>query len=365
MKFFLSVLVVFIVHVGAVAQNNAVQNIGFNNQRLSYTGRIEISDTCTAFYWSGSYVSINVKNTKMVNALIADNRDNNFFYVIVDGDERKATKIIINKEKKLYTLATFNDKKKHHIKLYKITNTDDHITRIFGFEIDKAAKLLTPAKKLKRTIEFFGNSITCGHGVDVPVDSTDSGAPQYFNSYKTYGAITARHFNAQYHCTAKSGIGVTVSWFPQIMPEIYDRLNPNDSSSRWDFKKYTPDIVVVNLFQNDSWIVNQPNNEQFKARFGTVKPSEEFIIKAYANFVQSIRSKYPNAQIICCLGNMDGTKAGSKWPGYIEAAVTSLNDKKIVTHFFTYKNTPGHPKAQEQQAMANSLIAFITKNKYW
>ena len=47
---------------------------------------------------------------------------------------------------------------------------------------------------------------------------------------------------------------------------------------------YQPDIVVVNLFQNDSWIVNQPANEQFKARFGTTKPSEEVIVKAYAAF---------------------------------------------------------------------------------
>jgi hypothetical protein len=33
-------------------------------------------------------------------------------------------------------------------------------------------------------------------------------------------------------------------------------LDPVDSTSKWDFSGYTPDVVVINLFQNDSWLVN-------------------------------------------------------------------------------------------------------------
>jgi hypothetical protein len=61
---------------------------------------------------------------------------------------------------------------------------------------------------------------------------------------------------------------------------------------------------------------------------------------------------------------MDATREGSKWPAYIDKAVASLKDKRIVTHFFPYKDTPGHPKLHEQQAMAEDLIAFI-KSRYW
>jgi hypothetical protein len=122
---------------------------------------------------------------------------------------------------------------------------------------------------------------------------------------------------------------------------------------------------VINLFQNDSWLVNKPTHDEFKKRFGNQKPSDDFIIKSYENFVKSIRTKYPNASLICALGNMDATKEGSKWPVYIQKAVENLKDKKIYSHFFKYKNTPGHPKVNEQQAMANSLIAFINKNVAW
>jgi hypothetical protein len=81
--------------------------------------------------------------------------------------------------------------------------------------------------------------------------------------------------------------------------------------------------------------------------------------------VKNIRKRYPKAQILCILGSMDATKDGSPWPGYIEKAVASLSDKSIYTHMIPYKNTPGHPSAKEQQAMADDLIAFIDKNIKW
>lgn len=361
----LCLLLLFCATVAAYAQNDTGAFIAHNDKRIGYSGRIGRTDSCAEIYWTGSSVSLNVKGTSAVNALLSDEQGNNYYYVIVDGVEASATKLKIDKEKKLYSLASNLSNGPHRIELFKITNTDYITTRFFGFAVDKAGRVMKASKKPRRKIEFFGNSITCGHGADVPADSADSGAPQYFNNYKAYGAITARHFGAQYHCTAKSGIGITISWFNEVMPELYDRLNPADSTSKWDFALYTPDIVVVNLFQNDSWLVNRPDHEQFKRRFGTTKPTEDFIIAAYKGFIQNLRSRYARAVIICCLGNMDATKEGSPWPGYVERAVASLKDKKIVTHFFAYKKTPGHPKLKEQQAMADDLIAFIKAKGFW
>jgi hypothetical protein len=96
-----------------------------------------------------------------------------------------------------------------------------------------------------------------------------------------------------------------------------------------------------------------------------VEPSDSFIIASYKNFVQSIRTKYPKASIICALGNMDATRQGSPWPGYISQAVSQLHDSKIYTHFFPFKNRGGHPNAHEQEVMADSLIDFIAKNIGW
>ena len=156
-----------------------------------------------------------------------------------------------------------------------------------------------------------------------------------------------------------------VSWFRLTMPEMYDRLDPTDSTSKWDFSKYTPDVVVINLLLNDSWIVKMPENEQFKIKFGTTPPSEAQIIQSYKNFVQTIRNVYPNAQIVCMLGNMDITKKGSPWPGYVREAVKELNDHKIFAYIAPFKGTKGHPKVKEQKLLAEGLIQFINDHIRW
>lgn len=334
-----------------------------NNHKIAYMGRVAVQKDSASFYWPGSSATINFVGTK-VSVNMKSNREVGYFYAIVDNDISKVFKFAVNSTKTNYVLASGLPNKNHTLLLYKISNnTSENV--LYSIEIDGNAKLLKPSELPKRKIEFYGDSITAGHGVDLAEGAPDNGQPKDFNNYCTYAALTARHFDAQYSIIARSGIGIMVSWFPEIMPEVYDRINPFDASSTWNFSKYQPDIVVINLFQNDSWIVNLPKHEQFINRFGTSKPTEEFTILSYQKFVSTIRSKYPKSHIICALGNMDATKTDSKWPGYIEQAVKRMNDDKIHTVFFPYKNRGDHPNKKEQQMMADDLIGFIEKNIKW
>jgi lysophospholipase L1-like esterase len=338
------------------AQNKVIP---FNSPDLRYEGRILYRTDASELTWSATSVSITFEGSS-ISAVMQDLDTANYYNVVVDNKVIK--RFHSEQTKKSYELVNNLPKGKHTVELFKLTEWDKGKTLFYGFETPGKAKILpTPAKT--RKIEFFGNSITCGYAVEDSIN--DSWFGYFQNAYVAYGAITARHFNAQLHSTSKSGIGILVSWFPLIESEMYDRLDPFDSTSKWDFSKYTPDIVVINLFQNDSWIVEQPGNAEFKHRFGTQKPSEEQIVAAYKSFVTSVRSKYPQAHIICALGNMDATREGSAWSGYIQKAVSQMNDAKIYTHFFPYKNTPGHPRVTEQKAMADSLISFIEKNIKW
>lgn len=73
------------------------------------------------------------------------------------------------------------------------------------------------------------------------------------------------------------------------MLEIYDRLDPEAPNSKWDFSLFEPDIVVVNLLQNDSWLVNMPEFDEFKIRFGNgPPPDEKYIINAYKQFKETL-----------------------------------------------------------------------------
>lgn len=335
--------------------------IVFNNSNIQYEGRVAYSDSTACINWSGSSISLNFKGNE-ISAILRDADTANYYNVILDN--KVISKINLNTEKRNYLLASGLSKGNHKIQLYKRTQWKQGQTFFYGFETDSNAKILPKSKPKKKKLAFYGDSITCGHGNE---DTTgkDSQTGHFENHYLTYVAITARHFDAQFSCISQSGIGIMLSWFPTIMSDIYDLTDPHDTKTKWNFTQYTPDVVVINLFQNDSWLVNKPTHEEFKKRFGTQKPNEDFIIKAYENFVKSIRAKHPNASIICALGNMDATTEGSKWPGYIAKAIMNLKDKKMYTHFFKYKNTPGHPKVNEQKVMADSLIAFIDKNIKW
>jgi hypothetical protein len=329
-----------------------------NDPHIRYSGRIAFIDSAAVLSWSGSSVKLNFDGSN-VKFDIRDEGDN-YFTEIIDG---KVVGIAHTQGngKKEYAINNFVPGK-HTLELFKRTEWAMGKTFFYGFIID--SKILPAPAEQKRKIEIFGNSISCGYAV-LDTEGKDRGSAPFEDGYNSYAALTARHYNAELHNTSKSGIGVTISWFPLIMPEMYDRLDATDSTSRWDFSKYTPQVVIINLFQNDSWLVNMPANPNFKARFGTKAPTADFLITAYRKFVANVRGKYPKAKIICILGSMDATKPGSPWPGYIQQAVDVLHDKNIYTHIIPYKKTPGHPSAKEQQAMANDLEAFIDQNIKW
>ncbi|MCF8379501.1 MAG: electron transporter RnfD [Bacteroidales bacterium] len=335
--------------------------IPFNHPNIQYTGRVNLdSDSSAIVYWPGTSIKINFEGRE-VKALIKDENGRNYYNIILDNDS-----IILfhpKAEKQWYSLISGIPDGKHQLEVFKRTEWDRGETHFYGFESEKGGRFLEPTPLSDRTIEFFGNSITAGYAIEDTIgDSSDS---IFTNNYLAYGALTARHFDANYYCTAKGGIGITVSWFPMIMKEMYYRLDPEDSASLWDFTRANPDIVVINLFQNDSWLVNIPNYPEFISRFGTQKPSEEYIIQEYFNFLNKIRTVYPGASIICALGSMDATKADSPWPRYIEKAVELTKDSSIYTCFFPYENIKGHPEVEDHRKMADILIGFIEENGLW
>ncbi len=336
------------------------QFVEHSNSDISYSGRVHSKEKFTDLYWSGSSVKMNFEGEEVAISL-KDEKGENYYNVIIDN---QLVKILNPKSvKKSYVLATDLPKGKHHIEVFKRTEWVKGSTSFYGFTI-KNGKLLPKSPALKRKMEFYGNSITAGYAVD-DTSGRDLHDSIYTNNYKSYAAITARHFNAEYRCICRSGIGVTISWFPMTMPQMYDRCVPTDANSKWDFSLYTPDIVVINLFQNDSWLVKRPNRAEFIATFGKKAPNDNYFVNAYLKFVAQIRKHYPNAKIICTLGNMDASKPNSKWPQYITKAVQQLNDKNVYTHFYPFKNTKGHPSEKEQQEMAKSLIQFIDEHIVW
>ena len=350
------------INVGSACNTNKSKQvlISCKNPALSYMGRVGISDSPYVFYWSGTSVEMDFEG-EQVNVTLKDETGNNYFYVILDG--KPINKLQPDTSVHSYNLVTEPIVGKHTIQIFKLTEESHGRTWFYGFGINNGGKLLQKNSIKKRKIEFYGNSITSGYSIE---DTTgDSKKPEFFNNYLTYAAIIARHYNSEYSCISKSGIGITVSWFPIIMPELYDRLDPLDSASKWDFSRFTPDIIVINLLSNDIVLYNKPQNKNFINRFGINIPNGAYVVAAYKSFILSLRNKYPNSYIICTLDDwMESMYNSNVWHNYINTATKSLNDSKILSYFFSYshQNRKCHPKIKEHEELARGLINFIDAN---
>ena len=333
---------------------SSLKIIKADNPDYIYEGRIDFTNPdAPKFYWAGNSATIGFTGRSL--RVILDNaKGDNYFDIVIDGDGTHRHVIKCEKGRHTYTVAQNLKDTRHTVDVFRRIDPPFSVTKFEGIEIGKNDSVFRPDIHYKFKIAYYGDSITSGYGVLDTTGGKHDGDPDMMDNYVAYDAVTARHFDADYRSISRSGIGIIKSWYPLTMPQMYNRLNPNDPNSHWDFSKWTPDIVVINLFQNDSWLLPKEKNP----------PSKEQIIEAYIHFVKTLRSKYPKADFICMLGNMDITRKGSPWPGYVETAVSRMRkkgDHHIYTLIVPYKQTPGHPNVVEQKSMSEMLDEKISE----
>lgn len=332
-----------------------------DDTKLQYTGRIDFTrPDAPVISWpetsiTGSFTS------SMLAVRLDDHDGKNFFNVFIDGDEAQPFVLQAERGTRTYVVADHLAPGPHRFLITKRTEGAEGSTVFRGLELADGGKLLDPPPRPTRRIEVFGDSITSGMGDESPDDGPDDRLRDK-NSHMSYAAITARALHAELHMISQSGIGVMISWFPFTMRDFYDQLSAvGNNDSHWDFASWTPDVVVINLLQNDNWLIGRDHKLQ-------PEPDEAARIAAYEAFAARIRQLYPKAYIVCALGSMDATRPGSPWPGYIASAVAQLRaggDARIDTIFFPFTGYGQHPRVKQHQANAAMLTAFIREKMGW
>lgn len=265
--------------------------IDADNPNIQYIGRFDFSNPKTAaFDWAGVYICAKFEGTSC-SVRLADY--GNEYAVIIDN---YAPRLLTTDTSTVYRIASgLPDSVPHSIMIQKRTEPLVGRGEFLGFILDEGKRLLTPDKRPERRIEFIGNSITSGYGVEG--DSTGcTFSPQTENACMSYAAITARALNSDYHLVSFSGRGVVrnygdpnkVSVDP--MPALYNRTCFYDSALTWNFSKWVPQAVVINLGTNDFSTQPYPDKEVFQS--------------AYTELINRIRKLYPNVTIFCICGPM-------------------------------------------------------------
>ena len=314
-----------------------------NEEKIQYIGRIDTT-TPNAYQlvWPGTTIIANFQGTSLKLKLTNDVE--NYLNVFID---EKLTILKCENGEKIYTLATDLSDTTHVVRIFKRTEAWAPLT-FQGFILDSGKQLADPPARLSRRIEFYGDSITAGACNEDPGDDQWSDHSTH-NNYMAYGAIAARQLDAEYMCTAISGIGMTIGYIDYLMPQVWDKVEYSPSSKAWNFDRWKPDVVVVNLGQNDK---SKGPKGNFKA--------------AYTKLIHNIRSKYPNAEIFCVLGPMDAG-IDPTFINYVYSAVKDINasgDKKVYFHKFSQFTGGPHPRVSTHQQVADELDKVI-KEVIW
>lgn len=191
------------------------------------------------------------------------------------------------------------------VKLLKLSESANSIFGIKSITVTDL-KPIVPSEERALKIEFIGDSITCGYGVD-DEDRNHSFSTSTEDATKAYGYKTAQILGADYSLVSYSGHGIISAYTGDgsintsgLVPKIYTQVgkmwdssnDPNVNELEWDFDSFVPDIVVINLGTNDNSYVK---GDAEKTRAYTDE---------YIEFLRLVREKNPKAHIVCALGVM-------------------------------------------------------------
>jgi lysophospholipase L1-like esterase len=324
-----------------------------DNPNILYMGRIDFSNPVKPLF---AYPNVTIKakfEGTSINLLLKDYNgsdfSDNYFQSSIDGGT--PVKFIVTSGQQSYPVAKNLTDGTHTVEIVKVTETYNGECQFLGFQTDTLKSLVTPDPLPDLKLEFFGNSITSGYGIEGGTQ------PAADNSYKAYPAVAARELNAQFHTTSYSGIGVVKGFPAFLMGQMYNRTIANTTYSvlpannTWDFTQYIPDYVIVALGTND-----------YNLGFGAGTITTASFNAGYNSLITKIRTAYPKAQIICTNSPMiSDTKLGNT----ISSDVTTFNtagDTKI--HYFSFTHMQGggaggHPGVADGQTNGIELAAYI------
>ena len=286
------------------------------------------------------------------------------YAVLVDGD------VVMDRrmEKEEETITVFESTAPWgaEIRFRKLSECSQSLLAIREIRTDG---LVEPLAEKGRRIEFIGDSITCGYGVEGKNELEDFSTATE-NAGKAYAGLVSDWNGLQPMLTCFSGHGIVSGYTDdpekrntgELLPPYYEKAGRNGftlPSGRkpeeipWDFSMWQPEKILVNLGTNDlSWCTDR------EAR-------KDLFRKQYKEFLVTVRRNNPGAMILCVLGVM-GT-------GLNETMVQAVNEYRAENgdpriHCMTLQEQDAarygygcnyHPNEKTQQRLAEKIQAFI------
>ena len=194
-----------------------------------------------------------------------------------------------------------------NVKIIKLSEAQNSCCSIDNITVTEG-KIVPTAEKAHK-IEFIGDSMTCGYGVE-DSDLTHKFSTASENCCKAFGVKTAKLLDADYSLVCYSGYGIVsgcsadgskntddlvANYYEKYCytaADGFDGIKPQTIAYDHGFQ---PDAIVINLGTNDSTYT------------GTDPQRLGEYTEKYVEFLKTVRSKNPKARIFCTLGTMGNT----------------------------------------------------------
>ncbi|MXV17231.1 RICIN domain-containing protein [Hufsiella ginkgonis] len=300
---------------------------------IKYFGRWDLADPAQYFsHWGGAYLKVKFTGTTVK---VKFGNTSNYYARIDNGPWVSYTNVTGTVNLTPSPLASGT----HSL---SIAQGKDY-AYVFSFQgltLDAGASTAAP-DVFPSLIEYIGDSITSG-----------------------YTCAQANVSDYAWVCSELLGTEHTQIAFPGIALVNNYGLNTNKTgmetqylklqnlsfpaSPNWDFSKYTPKVIVVNLGQNDN---------------GTGVPDDLFQ-STYTNFLATIRSKFPVAEIFA-LRPFTGVKATPTQAAVNariaagDARVHYVNTTGWITQGTADYNDGAHPSVSGHIKVANLLKPIL------
>ena len=297
-------------------------------------------------------------------------------YFMAQIDQAEPFKVAFRGERdSVVTLATALPEGRHLVRLMYVIEGYEFFPEFWGFVLDKGRRLVEAPPFPDRKIEFIGNSITCGYGNE-GLDKFEHFDYATENHYYSYASIAARNLEAQHWVVARSGIGAYRNYDgpktgnpESCMPVQYEytgyawkpelRQETSFLSDKWDFSRYQPDVVCINLGTNDLSTNNYDLN---------------LLKQGYKKLLKMVRQHNPMAKIVFLTGSMlynQELQETCQLLDEVTAEAQAAGDKEVyrfdIPHIDgeVFLGNDWHPNIYQDEKMANELTAYLRKLMNW
>jgi hypothetical protein len=360
MKRYISLFIAAIITFAAFCQTDGYTLVKASDRHFAYVGRISFRNPdAPSFTYPGVQIHANFSGTSVKMATKAGSG-----YFMIELDDKTPYKVESTKDDSTVLIAEGLNDTMHRLTITYAIEGLLMKPEFRGLYLDKGHTLGTKPKLPTRIIEFIGNSITCGYGIEG--QQTDKGfSYSKQNEFYTYEALASRALNAQCWVVARSGIGIYRNCRGKLrgdrgnMQDVYPFTNFGTGGERWDFSRCQPDVVCVNLGTNDTT---------------APKYDPDLLTNAFKRFISTLRSHYPKAKIILLTGTMiSGKRLADLQQAQLGAIADAANrgDNNVFRLDFTPADgslgygTFKHPSMKQHEQMANELVPFIKKITGW